>query len=351
MPRPTSRTRPEGDPEPIRAPTRDRRDGPRRRAGGPRRFLVAATTLALIVATAGRLLRDRLPSLSVLTYTPLVAPAAFALLLDLALRGRALPIRFGLSGVAAVVLLATLISGSGLDAAPPVTGPTEEVRLLHRNAWWGGGPYGGETWGAIVEELREADADVIVLSEAPGEDRMAALERALSEGWSISTREHREGADYWYRIAVLARAPQRILERPTLGDGVGLLVEIDLEPPMRLLAVDAPSSPWRDRRPFGDALVAYTRAQRRRGRPVEIIAGDLNAPSFSVAFDRLRGPFWLASDTCREWQGAWPRPAPFLDLDHVWVRDGVGSAGCDLYDPVHTDHRGHRVRLRRPTRP
>lgn len=90
---------------------------------------------------------------------------------------------------------------------------------------------------------------------------------------------------------------------------------------VRIVLVDIVANPWISRR---DALTTLAGLlQTDDGRPA-IVMGDFNAPDDSVWFEPLRAEFREAFRTAGQgYVPTWPRPAPVLKLDQIWVNRRV----------------------------
>jgi endonuclease/exonuclease/phosphatase family metal-dependent hydrolase len=118
---------------------------------------------------------------------------------------------------------------------------------------------------------------------------------------------------------------------------------------IRLLVVDGISSPFRSRIPFLQAVARECRQAAASGRPYDIVLGDFNTPSRSLGFDDLQAlDYRLAGRSARGWRGTFPAWLPVYDIDHVWVRAGLGIGACSFFNGPSTDHRGQMVRILLP---
>jgi endonuclease/exonuclease/phosphatase family metal-dependent hydrolase len=307
----------------------------------------AAIALGLLGALLGAALRDRVPGLAALTYVPVLPFAVLGLLAGLWRREGWRRWGYGLGAVAALAGVWSALEGLGTGSPPAPAADGATVIVQQQNVWWGGGPQASSaTWRTIVDDLRAREADVRVLSEAPRAEELGVLRDALGPSWSMTSIENEPGARHLFHVIVASRWPVERRARLTLDRGVAMVVEVAAPTgPFVVLAVDGESDPRRDRTRMLDDVRRAVEAH-----DPDVIAGDLNAPSRSVGFDALRGHYWLASDTCGEWRATFPRPLPWLDLDHVWAATRWSRIACDVYDPPHSDHRGQVVTLARARR-
>ena len=109
-----------------------------------------------------------------------------------------------------------------------------------------------------------------------------------------------------------------------------------------------PSSPaaTRSRIPFLRAIAEECRKAAGSGRPYDLVVGDFNTPSRSLGFDEFeaRG-YRLAGRSVRGWRGTFPSWLPVYDIDHVWLRAGLGLGSFTFFNGPQTDHRGQVVRI------
>ncbi|MEL7371575.1 MAG: endonuclease/exonuclease/phosphatase family protein, partial [Myxococcota bacterium] len=306
------------------------------------RLLADGAVVAVLAAgLIGHLARDRIVAIAALTYLPLVPISAAALLYDLIRRGRTTgshqPYRLaGLSGLS----LAWALSGMwGWHTAPAPAQPRPPVRAILQNVWWGGGwDRSPETWKETYDGLMAENADVLFLAEAP--ERPWFVPLADKAGWSFALAEHDPVEATWFRLVIMSRWPHRTMQTKRFPRGAGLVVHIDRpKAPFVVMMVDGRSWPTRDR---AQDLAAVWRfiAEHNTKTPIDIIAGDFNAPARSVGFDAFREQYWLLNETCGTWRGTWPRSLPLVDVDQVWIRKGWTAEDCRFRSTPHTDHIG-----------
>ncbi len=310
-----------------------------------RRSVVLLVTVAWLAATAGVLLRDRVAAVAALTYAPVPLIALAGVLIDAWLRGRAWrrP-RFGLSLACVAVAVWHAAGMIGWRSPGPVPPGSVPVRVLLWNVRWGGETPERVTsaWAGTVAAIVAESPDVVVLSEAPSLAHLRELPAALGPRWSFAHVQHAAGADDWYRLAVVAPHPVTLVAEHALADGVGgEFVVARPERALRVLVVDGPSAPWHDRRPMLAAVLQWVTRAAADGKPVDWIVGDFNAPSRSIGFDAYAGAGWTSAASFSGWRGTWRAPLPWLDLDHVFVRDDAWSVrACRHFTgPRPLDHR------------
>jgi endonuclease/exonuclease/phosphatase family metal-dependent hydrolase len=318
----------------------DGNDGSERvtkRAGAVRallRLLALASTVLLGLALLGYVARDRTRWLALLMYLPLVVVAAVTIAAQLLAFERGRWVRR--VAVIVVAFVAGVTSLRDMYQGGYVGGQQGATRIVQWNVQWGRDDAG---WEETARQIAAAKPDVVILSEAPSDEKLAALRAQLGEPWTVTVARNPRGSRYWYAIAVMSRWPMSDVSDVPLPNGA--VREVTLASPagpLRVLAVDGMSRPTISRTPLLAAV-----AGRARARDVDIVAGDFNAVSRSVGFDALRAAgFRLASGQCRGWRGTYPAKLPLYDIDHVWVGGSGGHdvGGCDLLDSPGTNHRG-----------
>jgi endonuclease/exonuclease/phosphatase family metal-dependent hydrolase len=327
--------------------------------------------LAIAVAAAGWILRDRWQSVCLLFYIPMIVPGTLAVGLDALVRGRALPgPRYGLAlaGLIAVVWYAVPMTGRGADPAPAAPAPPRSaervghVRLIHWNVMWGGVRIAHKgrrrnNWEGVRAEICARDPDVVVLSEAPMQPMLdgllADLGRVTGSAWSKARVENDAGKyDYWYHLFVCSRWPLAKERNVPLENGHGMMVRVDApHGPLRVFVVDGQSTIYQNRGPLLANVARELEASAAAGRPVDVVAGDFNALSRSVGFDafgRVAGGYMLASRRADGWRGTYPALLPLLDIDHVWLTRRAGGVACEMLNAAGTDHLGQFVRFTVP---
>jgi endonuclease/exonuclease/phosphatase (EEP) superfamily protein YafD len=309
-----------------------------------RRVLTAGVLLALVLGGIGQLVRDRSPVLGFLFYLPLVPLGLWAVVQDLVFAGRCLPrARFALAllGLAVTAASAGPMIALGPGSRPPAGRPV--ARLLHWNVHWGGGDHRSEaTWESLMADIRQRGPDLVVLSEAPGEEWTTEL--ADSQGWSFAQCQNEPNSSYWYKLVVYARGPVRLEYHEPVPNGHVMSVAATVQGrPCRLLVVDGESDPWLSRVALLEGVLEHCRRGGRAGAPIDLLAGDFNTPSRSVGFDPFADGYRLASRAARGWRGTFPSVCPLYDIDHVWVRRDWEIQGCELFTNPDSDHRGQVV--------
>jgi endonuclease/exonuclease/phosphatase family metal-dependent hydrolase len=300
--------------------------------------------LCLALAVTGYAARDRWAGVAVLSYVPLlpIALTSMALAALQSARVRARKALFGVSLIAVIWALPAMVGWGTprLDHAPLASA----VRLLHWNVLWGG-PRGFD---GMRDTIVAEAPDVVVLSEAPREAPLADLVARLGRGWSMVHVQNPEPANYWYKMVVASRWPVRLLGEQAVDRGRTMLAQIDApERSLRILVVDGQSDPARDRTKMLRDVAKIVRGEDRAGTPVDVLAGDFNAPGRSLGFDELfQAGYSLAASVSHSWRATWPSFLPLLDLDHVLLRDSI-AFDCRFFSNPNSDHRGQVVRLSR----
>jgi len=304
------------------------------------RLLAAAAIIVFAAALLGYVVRDRTWWLALLMYLPmvLIAPITFAILL-VALERRRAAWQLIVMFVAAV---AGLLALRGMWQAGSVGGHGGATRIVQWNVQWGRDDAG---WQETARRIVEAKPDIIVLSEAPKDDKLESLRVQLAGGggaWTCNVVRNERGSRYWYAIAVMSRWPMSDEAKIPLPNGAGYAVTVEAPgDALRLLAVDGVSSPIVSRTPLLEAVAD-------EAADADVIAGDFNAVSRSIRFDAIRmDGFELGSAKARGWRGTFPAALPLYDIDHVWVGPRHVPAGCDMLASPGTNHRGQLVYVQR----
>ncbi len=313
------------------------------------RAAALGSAVLIVSGLVGQAIRDRSIGAALLMYIPLLPIGVVAAALDLASRGRSLPrLRFGLTamGLIAIVWSAAAMMGSGVPDRPG--GGDREVSVLHWNVQWGGGLFRSpRTWAAQCATIAGLGPDLVVLSEGPSGDWLDRLVEKMGSGASYVGIRHDPRSPHWYQLAVCSRWPLRLEGRRSFPGGVGMSVSGEVRGDrLRLLVVDGISSPIRSRLPFLRAVAGECREAAASGRPYDLVLGDFNTPSRSLGFEALEAlGYRLASRSARGWRGTFPAWLPVYDIDHIWLRAGLGLGSCSFFNGPHTDHRGQMVRI------
>ncbi|MCS7032948.1 MAG: endonuclease/exonuclease/phosphatase family protein [Phycisphaerae bacterium] len=358
-------------------------------------FPTALILLAIVLLVTAQVVRDRTTWLALLMYLPLWPPALAAVAWDLLRLGKALPVRFLLSCIG----LATGLLAVGMmwsPALPPEDLPdATELRILHWNTQWGG-RRAQQTLDAMVNEMARRRPDILCLSEAPAPAWMLftwSQRAGHGSTWHHAAVANERAQDYWYRMMVLSRFPVRLIEQRPLPYGHAALFEVDLLEPagdnpsasgpstgedgqphasapvptgatriLRILMIDVQSHVLHPRSPALRAAAEIVESHARAGRPIDVIAGDCNAPARFLGFDALasagegyrRAAFWSG-----QWRATWPVSIQLgrwqlrhawrlstLDIDHLLLRRGLRIADAAIFQNDASDHRGQIVAIR-----
>ncbi len=300
-----------------------------RRRGGVAFAIAAGLGVAWAV---GQLARDRTLPTALLFYLPSLAVAGLVALgaLIAAARGarwRALVCLLAALPPALVGLLVENRWGAG-----PVEQPREQrARVVGWNV--AGFRFGAER---IATTLREADADLVLLSEAAGrgprdlEARFAATHRRQSIGsLTLLARGDLAPAE-----ALVADRELQIVRVEWRFRGERLLV----------LGANLISSPLVPR----DPLLRRLTETLARERP-DLLLGDLNAPRRSRALARLPAGYRHAYDLVGHgWSATWPAPLPLLAIDQAILGPRLTPLDYRLRTTPWSDHRLQIVDLAWP---
>ena len=321
----------------------------------PRRLFRLVTAyglvLAIVLGSAGQIVRDRSIAWALLMYFPLVPLGLAAVAFDAIRRGRALPKgRFVLGAIGLVAAIGASVPMVGLGPEKKA-GSGPEISVLHWNVIWGGGKRRNPgRWDSIRREILGRKADLMVLSEAPPVDWLDQLVAEMGPSASRAQIENGPTAVNWFKIVVCSKGPVRLVRREKVDHGVGMVVEAEVKgKTIRLLVIDAQSSPLIPRTPRLLDIAAACRRAREAGEPVDVVVGDFNCVSRSLGFDAIEGEgYALASRSAEGWRGTFPSFLPVYDIDHVWVRCERPVLGCELFTNLASDHRGQVATFRVP---
>ena len=177
---------------------------------------------------------------------------------------------------------------------------------------------------ASESEILSRDPDIIVLSEAPARDGSNSSSDDLGTGADCVGIQHDPGAvtgSAWWSAH---DGRSELDERHAFPGGVGMSVTAEVRGrPIRILAVDGQSNPFRSRLPFLRAIAEPAARRPRDGRPFDIVAGDFNTPSRSLGFDDLVGQgYRFASQSARGWRNLSRMVA------RLRYRSCLGGHGC-----------------------
>jgi endonuclease/exonuclease/phosphatase family metal-dependent hydrolase len=298
------------------------------------RLAALASTIVFALALVGYVVRDRARWLALLMYLPMMIVALVTIFTQLAAleRGRwkrrlIVTIAAGIAGAFAL----RDMYGSESIPSQVASGP----RILQWNVQWGRDATG---WTETVGQIEGMEPDIIVLSEAPPDEKLEALRARLGGEWAFTVSRNKRVARYWYAIAVMSRWPMSEAHDVPLPNGAAHAVTIATPHwPTRVLAVDGMSDPKILRRAFLESVAQH-------GGDADIIAGDFNAVARSVGFDAIRSQgFALASRAGSGWRGTYPAKLPLYDVDHVWLGRRYIPVACDMLDSPGTNHRGQLV--------
>lgn len=203
-------------------------------------------------------------------------------------------------------------------------------------------------------EVERTGPDVVVLVDVCVHTR-AALERAgvgelLPYDYWQDTRRSRSGTTSPCWTGVAARGPIKLIATTaTVNPQQTVLVQLP-EKSLTLIAVDVANLVEAPREWAGDlAAVRQAVAAVDEAEPL-IVLGDFNAvrehaPMVALRVDGLvdaaeqAGAGWL-----RTFPSDWTVP-PFLAIDHVLLRGGLGTASISTFRVSGTDHLGLTARI------
>jgi endonuclease/exonuclease/phosphatase family metal-dependent hydrolase len=305
------------------------------------RLLAGATTVVFLAALFGYVARDRTRWLAILMYLPMPLVAGVTMLVQAIAWER--PRRHRRLVVFGIALLAGLVSVRemrGVGRRTQFVG-LAAIPIVQWNVQWG---RDGDGWEQTAGVIDVAEGEVIVLNEAPSDERLAQLCARLGPAWTYRVIRNPRGSRYWYAIAVLAKWPSEVEMQATLPNGAAMMVRVDrTDGPLRVLAVDGLSDPAVSRTPMLNAVAELCAT----AGPIDVVAGDFNSVSRSIGFDRLRAQgYELASARVSGWRATYPGGLPLYDIDHVWVGPRYLTVQAYPLDSHGTNHRGRVVAIR-----
>jgi len=316
-----------------------------------RRSIKLLTLLCVAGCVVGQVFRDRTLPTALMFYFPPILMGIGAIAIDLLCRGRTIRRPRYFVTLVGLLLICLQIAQLFRWGPAPRARAAGEILVLQWNVMWGGS-FNREivrTWPKLAARVRDTNADLIVLSEAPFGNEAARF--AESMGWSIEEFRGAEPSGYLFRQTVMSRFPLRVLRRDRWGIGCGMLLEMDTpEGTLRTLVVDGLSQPWATRAALFDRITETLEEDRKAGGTVDLILGDFNTPAGAVGFDRLNAAPWSfveASDFTRGWRATWRSSLPLWSIDHVLVGPRWSVAECRMIGAAQTDHLGHVVRIAR----
>jgi endonuclease/exonuclease/phosphatase family metal-dependent hydrolase len=314
------------------------------------RLSAVVVAVALVGSLVGQVLRDRWVVTALLMYIPLPVVGLAAVAVDLLRGGRTLrrP-RFGFAGIGLLSAVFGALPLVAWGAKLSLSSGGGTLTVMQWNVRWGG--TGGEAgWQSIVADVRQRSPDIVILSEAPGQERISEMLGQLGGSWQSVHIENAPRAHYLYRLLVASRYPVTLERETPITNGMTMEATVvsDKET-MRLLVVDGESNPLLSRTQRLSDVLALCRAASKRGRPIDVLAGDVHSVGRSIGFDAFpeKGNR-LASDNARGWRGTFPSWCPLYDIDHVWLGGYLSARECAFVTNRHTDHRGQTVRVRMP---
>jgi endonuclease/exonuclease/phosphatase (EEP) superfamily protein YafD len=318
------------------------------------RFLMVLITIATVLmiglAIIGQVVRDRTVELALLMYIPLLPLGLWAILLDILHAGRSLPrFRFSLTLMGLVLSIWGAFSMMGKGGSHAEAGI--EVSVLHWNVYWGG--KGGDGWQFISDDIQRMQPDIALLSEPPLKYQFQPFLKKM--GWStIQYQGKRRNT-----LAVCSSWPLQWEADVPIENADAMTVLVTVRGKvLRVLAVDGRRNMserlvigskrvlprWRT--PMLNEIAQTLVDYEKRGKTIDLIAGDFNAISLSLGFDAFEpAGYHLASQFSLDWRGTWKAYLPLYDLDHVWVHKRFQGLRADLFTNLKSDHRGQLVRF------
>ena len=319
---------------------------PRRVWMWTRRVFNALTVAVLVLALIGQCARDWNIALALMMYVPVLPVGLAAVMVDAFQRGRAVPrMRFALlsAGVIAGVWGLYRVTSFGTRSSPP---DADAMRLLQWNVQWGGLQRDDESWSRSSATIIDRQPDIIVLNEAPDDERIKRLCATLPGEWRFIVHDELQRKPYYrWRVMVASRWPLRLDSVLKIPNGGGVVVVIDApQRRYRVLAADGISEPRISRTPMLHAIASHCDGFAQQDEAIDIIAGDFNAVGQSIGFDAFRQRRYArAAHASSGWIGSYPSWCPLYDIDHVWVSPKLSPQACEMFSSPTTNHRGQLV--------
>ncbi|WP_353570438.1 endonuclease/exonuclease/phosphatase family protein [Candidatus Albibeggiatoa sp. nov. BB20] len=318
------------------------------------RWPITLPTLAiLLLALMAELIRDSSIFWALCLYIPLLPLGLWAIVWDLSWRGKSFIIPYSLTGlglIAASIQTVQLLHYHPQQAIPQ---QAQVIRLLHWNTLWGGQyplsdrPY-LNTWDGLQEKMLQQQADIIVLSEPPQDERLIQLAEQLGDDWNMVTFEPINTCQRCTVIfSVLSPYPMQAEHYSNPRHGNGFIIRIEMpQHTFRLLVVDGESKYDQLRTPFLHDIYQTIVQQYEKQQPIDVIVGDFNAIRRSRGFDNyptMGDGYWLAGEKTIGWRGTWKSYLPLFDIDHIWVSQRYKPVYTDFLFDYASDHRGQLV--------
>jgi len=314
-------------------------------------ILTIMTVFLILLALIGQIVRDRTVELALLMYIPLLPLGLWTILLDVVQLGHSLPrLHFGLTFIGLALTIWGTISMMGMGGAESQLNANPPISVLHWNVYWGGKR---GSWYSIRQTIEQRKPDIAIISETPTKKRLRHLLQNL--GWTTIMFEETRGNP----LAICSLWPLKFERYAKITDADAMTVIVSIRGhPLRVLAIDGkrnmskklvilsrPVLPkWR--MPMLTDVVKTIETYHAQEQTIDIIAGDFNAVSRSIGFDRFAeagGGYHLASRFSWNWRGTWKAYLPLLDLDHVWVHKRFQGLRAELFTHPGSDHRGQQV--------
>ncbi len=323
-------------------------------------ILTTITILGILLALHGHIIRDPSAKLGLLMYIPLIPLGIWTILVDLIQGGRSLFLfRFSLTLIGLSLITwgyLTMVGQANVQAIAKAY-PDNTIKVLHWNISWGG--KGKNIWQQIRNEIQRHNPDIAILNETPKTKKFKQLLTQM--GWkaqrfyNYEVRRHNP-------LAVCSATPVTIKKYIKIRNAYAVIMEIMIRNnKLRILAVDGNANvskrhklwsrrlilpKWR--MPMLNDLAEIIKEEADDNHPIDIIAGDFNALSLSIGFDKFAtagGGYYLASRFSQDWRGTWKTYFPLYDIDHVWVHKRFQGLRTKLFSHSSSDHRGQIVKF------
>jgi endonuclease/exonuclease/phosphatase family metal-dependent hydrolase len=308
-----------------------------------RAVAIASTTVVLLALASvgtwavGFLATDRWRWSQYPWWFPWFGYAAIALpALIVAWRAR-MPWRRRLARVAGAGTFLLVAIGLWRDVGlPRAASARPSLAIVQWNASWVSAKAGARP----SQELRDLDPDVVLVSNP---FRLFTKER--TEAWRAAGYDVRQFGSF----AVASRVPivdARLLFNNGRMGAVSCTIDAtaSLGRAVTITILDLPSNPREARVAVVEECLALL--ESAQAPPADIVAGDLNITRGSYSLTLLapdRRDAWTEGGV--GWGASWPRPLPFLQLDHVLIAPWLSAHETRFVDLDTESHLAQRVTL------
>lgn len=215
---------------------------------------------------------------------------------------------------------------SSLCLNSPAPSKPEDIRFVFWNVY-----RGTLGWSRVFEELKDIDADVMVLAEATKSADSHVAEELRVQFPSHNFRLLHRGMVILSRLDVHPIASAQ----DDLGAWERLELKTEADRRVQLLLADLPSDLLLHR----DGPIGLVVRESKQVQGPALIAGDFNTPVDSVFLAPLRDQFRSAfEESGTGIHVTWPFPFPALAIDHLWGNSQIEFVNTTLRRSLKSDH-------------